>query len=65
MGGARQQGVKAVVRYLGGSPVDPAFAVGVDVKQHQTFHQIREDQLEPNGLRYQSWSFAAGHCTFS
>lgn len=35
--------------YLGGGPVDPAFAVGVDVEQHQTFHQVREDQLESKG----------------
>lgn len=38
---------------LGGRPVDPAFAVGVDVEQHQTFHQIREDQLQSNELRRQ------------
>lgn len=32
-------------KYLGGSPVNPAFAIGVDVEQNQTFHQVREDQL--------------------
>lgn len=32
-------------RYLGGSPVDPSFAIGVDVEQDQTLHQVREDQL--------------------
>lgn len=32
-------------RYLGGSPVDPSFAIGVDVEQDQTLHQVWEDQL--------------------
>lgn len=32
-------------KYLGGSPVNPAFAVGVDVEQNQTLHHVREDQL--------------------
>lgn len=49
--GGRGHRFKVPVRYLGGSPVDPAFAVGVDVEQHQTFHQIREDQLKSNELR--------------
>lgn len=55
---------RVLVRYLGGGPVDPAFAVGVDVEQHQTFHQIGEDQLESNELRHQSCSFTASCRTF-
>lgn len=31
--------------YLSGSPVDPAFTIGVDVEQNQTLHHVREDQL--------------------
>ena len=27
------------------NPVDPAFAVGVDVHQHQPLHQVGEDEL--------------------
>lgn len=30
-------------RYLGGSPVDPAFAIGVYVEQNQAFNQVGED----------------------
>lgn len=37
--------------HLGGSPVDPAFAVGVDVHQHQSLHQVREDKLRREGRR--------------
>ena len=33
------------VQHLGGRPVDPSFAVGVDVEQNQTLHQVGEDQL--------------------
>lgn len=35
-------------RYLCSSPVNPAFAIGIDVEQNQTFHQVREDQLKAN-----------------
>lgn len=35
------------VWYLCGSPVDPAFAIGINVEQNQTFHQVGEDQLKP------------------
>lgn len=31
--------------HLGGGPVNPAFAVGVNIHQHQPFHQVREDEL--------------------
>lgn len=59
VGGGGRVGV--VARYLGGSPVDPAFAIGVDVEQHQAFHQIREDQLKSDELRRsESHCFTAG-----
>lgn len=32
-------------RYLGCSPINPAFAIGVNIEQNQTLHQVREDQL--------------------
>ena len=35
--------------YLSGSPVDPAFTIGVDVEQDQTLHHVREDQLRAEG----------------
>lgn len=45
------QNTTVLDRYLGGSPVNPAFAIGVDVEQNQTLHQIREDQLKPEDIR--------------
>lgn len=38
----------ALDRHLGGSPVNPSFAIGVDVEQNQTLHQVGEDQLKPH-----------------
>lgn len=35
--------------HLAGCPVDPPFAIGVDVEQNQTLHQVREDQLNGEG----------------
>lgn len=43
---ARPRGLKA---HLGGGPVDPAFAVGVNVHQHQPLHQVRENELRGEG----------------
>lgn len=37
--------------HLGGRPVDPAFAVGVNVHQHQPLHQVGEDELRGEGDR--------------
>lgn len=31
--------------HLGGRPVDPAFAIGVNIHQHQPLHQVGEDEL--------------------
>lgn len=42
--------VKVIDRYLGGSPVNPAFTIGVDVEQNQTLHQVGEDQLESDDI---------------
>lgn len=42
---------KVIDRYLGGGPVNPAFTIGVDVEQDQTFHQVGEDQLKSDDLR--------------
>lgn len=37
--------------YLGGCPVNPAFAIGVNVHQDKPFDQVWEDQLQPNRHR--------------
>lgn len=34
-----------IERYLGGSPVNPSFAIRVNVEQNQALHLVREDQL--------------------
>lgn len=38
--------------YLAGCPVDPAFAIGVDVEQNQPLDQVREDQLRAQRHMY-------------
>lgn len=35
--------------HLGSCPVNPAFAIGVDVHEDQSFNQVREDELQQEG----------------
>lgn len=50
--------------HLGGRPVDPAFAVGVNIHQHQPLHQVGEDELPRKKNRAWGWGGLRGAPNF-